>query len=111
MTSSVMVWNLAWSAVIGSPGVVVVWKGASISVLVYVSSLTKTSAFMRSVGLIRSRISALPSFVTYRQTQPRDIMRNFGKLGFKNYLDSYDDPSVWNAPSPHRPALQPHAHL
>ena len=25
-------------------------------------------------------------------------MKNFGKLGFKNYLDSYDDPSVWNAP-------------
>ena len=25
-------------------------------------------------------------------------MRNFGKLGFKSYLDSYDDPSVWNAP-------------
>ena len=25
-------------------------------------------------------------------------MRNFGKLGFKNYLDSYEDPSVWNAP-------------
>ena len=24
-------------------------------------------------------------------------MRNFGKLGFKNYLDSYDDPSVWNS--------------
>ncbi len=25
-------------------------------------------------------------------------MRNFGKLGFKNYLDSNDDPSVWNTP-------------
>ena len=25
-------------------------------------------------------------------------MRNFGKLRFKSYLDSYDDPSVWNAP-------------
>ncbi|MFM7990027.1 MAG: hypothetical protein ACKPKO_63005 [Candidatus Fonsibacter sp.] len=25
-------------------------------------------------------------------------MRNFGKLNFKNYLDSHDDPSVWNAP-------------
>jgi hypothetical protein len=37
-------------------------------------------------------------FITYRQTLARDIMRNFGKLGFKNYLDSYDDPSVWNAP-------------
>ncbi|MFM7982292.1 MAG: hypothetical protein ACKPKO_23530, partial [Candidatus Fonsibacter sp.] len=37
-------------------------------------------------------------FITYRQTMARDIMRNFGKLGFKNYLDSYDDPSVWNAP-------------
>ena len=25
-------------------------------------------------------------------------MRNSGKLGFKNYLDQYEDPSVWNAP-------------
>ncbi|MFM7990592.1 MAG: hypothetical protein ACKPKO_65855, partial [Candidatus Fonsibacter sp.] len=25
-------------------------------------------------------------------------MRNVGKLNFKNYLDSHDDPSVWNAP-------------
>ena len=25
-------------------------------------------------------------------------MRNFGKLGFKSFLDSYDDPSVWNSP-------------
>ena len=25
-------------------------------------------------------------------------MRNFGKLGFKNYLDSQEDPEVWNAP-------------
>ena len=25
-------------------------------------------------------------------------MRNFGQLGFKNYLDSYYDPSVWNSP-------------
>ena len=24
-------------------------------------------------------------------------MKNFGKLGFKNYFDSYDDPSVWNS--------------
>ncbi len=24
-------------------------------------------------------------------------MKNFGKLGFKNYLDSFGDPSVWNA--------------
>ena len=37
-------------------------------------------------------------FVTYRQTLARDIMRNFGKLGLKNYLDSYEDPSAWNAP-------------
>ena len=25
-------------------------------------------------------------------------MRNFGKLGLNSYLDSYHDPSVWNAP-------------
>ena len=36
--------------------------------------------------------------MTYRQTLARDIMRNGGKLGFKNYLDSHEDPSVWNAP-------------
>ena len=35
--------------------------------------------------------------ITYRQTLARDIMKNFGKLGFKSYLDSYDDPSVWNS--------------
>jgi hypothetical protein len=27
----------------------------------------------------------------------RDIMRNFGKLKFKNYLDCYDDPTVWDS--------------
>ena len=37
-------------------------------------------------------------FVSYRQTLARDLMRNFGKLGFKNYLDSQEDPEVWNAP-------------
>lgn len=37
-------------------------------------------------------------FVTYRQTLARDIMRNFGKLGFKNYLDQYENPHVWDAP-------------
>ena len=62
MTSSVREWNLTWSGLISAPGSSVVRKGASISVLVYVSSLTKTSAFMCSVGLIRSSISALPSF-------------------------------------------------
>ena len=36
-------------------------------------------------------------FITYRQTLARDIMNNFGELGFKNYLDSYDDPAVWNS--------------
>ena len=25
-------------------------------------------------------------------------MRNFGKLGFKNYLDAPDHPEVWNSP-------------
>ena len=24
-------------------------------------------------------------------------MKNFGKLGFKNYLDAFEDPSVWNS--------------
>ena len=48
--------------------------------------------------LVKSRKPDRVLFVTYRQTLARDIMRNFGKLGFKNYLDSYDDPSVWNAP-------------
>jgi hypothetical protein len=37
-------------------------------------------------------------FITYRQTLARDIMRNFSRLGFKNYLDAPDHPEVWNAP-------------
>jgi hypothetical protein len=37
-------------------------------------------------------------FITYRQTLARDIMRNFGQLGFKSYLDSHDDPTVWDCP-------------
>ena len=61
--------------------------------------------------LVKSRKPERALFVTYRQTLARDIVRNFWKLGFKSYLDSYDDSSVWNAPSPHRPARQPHAHL
>jgi hypothetical protein len=48
--------------------------------------------------LVKARNPKRVLFITYRQTLARDIMRNFGKLGFKNYLDSYDDPSVWNAP-------------
>ena len=48
--------------------------------------------------LVRTRKPERVMFITYRQTLARDIMRNFGKLGFKNYLDSHDDPSVWNAP-------------
>ena len=36
-------------------------------------------------------------FITYRQTLARDIDRNFKKLGFKNYLDGYEDPKVWNS--------------
>ena len=43
-------------------------------------------------------------FITYRQTLVRDIMRNFGKLDFKNYIESYDDPTVWQAP---RMIIQP----
>jgi len=48
--------------------------------------------------LVKARNPKRVLFITYRQTLARDIMRHFGKLGFKNYLDSYDDPSVWNAP-------------
>ena len=48
--------------------------------------------------LVKSRKPERVLFVTYRRTLARDIMRNFGQLGFKNYLDSYDDPSVLNAP-------------
>ncbi|MFM7985788.1 MAG: hypothetical protein ACKPKO_41385, partial [Candidatus Fonsibacter sp.] len=48
--------------------------------------------------LVRARKPERVLFITYRQTLARDIMRNFGNLGFKNYLDSHDDPSVWNAP-------------
>ena len=37
-------------------------------------------------------------FITYRQTLALDIMRNFGKLQFKNYLDACNDPTIWDAP-------------
>ena len=45
--------------------------------------------------LIKERDPKRVLFITYRQTLARDIMRNFGKLGFKNYLDSNKDPGVW----------------
>ena len=48
--------------------------------------------------LIRERKPKKVLFITYRQTLARDIMRNFSKLGFQNYLDSYDNPGVWNSP-------------
>ncbi len=53
--------------------------------------------------LVKRRNPERVLFITYRQTLARDIMRNFGKLNFKNYLDSHDNPSVWNAPPPNRP--------
>ena len=37
-------------------------------------------------------------FITYRHTLALDIMRNFGKLQFKNYLDACNDPTIWDAP-------------
>jgi hypothetical protein len=48
--------------------------------------------------LVREHTPARVLFITYRQTLARDIMRNFGTLGFKNYLDAPDDPRVWNSP-------------
>ena len=48
--------------------------------------------------LVKARNPERFLFITYRQTLARDIMRNFGKFWFKNYLDSYEGPSVWNAP-------------
>ena len=54
------------------------------------------TAFMQR--LIRERNPERVLFITYRQTLARDIMRNFGQLGFKNYLDSYEDPRVWESP-------------
>ena len=48
--------------------------------------------------LIKDRNPKRVLFITYRQTLARDIMRNFGRLGFKNYLDGHDDPSVWTSP-------------
>ncbi|MFM7981362.1 MAG: hypothetical protein ACKPKO_18805, partial [Candidatus Fonsibacter sp.] len=43
--------------------------------------------------LVKARNPERVLFITHRQTLARDIMRNFGKLGFKHYLDSYEDPS------------------
>ena len=36
--------------------------------------------------------------MTHRQTLARDTARSFGKLGFKNYLDSYSNLGVWESP-------------
>ena len=47
--------------------------------------------------LIKERDPKRVLFITYRQTLARDIMRNFGKLGFKSYLDG-DDQSCWQSP-------------
>ena len=37
-------------------------------------------------------------FITYRQTLARDIVTNLGKLDFKDYLDSDNDPNVSETP-------------
>ena len=37
-------------------------------------------------------------FITYRQTLAPDIVRNFGKLQFKYYLDACNDTSTWDVP-------------
>jgi hypothetical protein len=47
--------------------------------------------------LIKNHAPKRVLFITYRQTLARDIMRNFGRLGFKNYLDAPNDPGVWNS--------------
>jgi hypothetical protein len=48
--------------------------------------------------LIKERKPKRVLFITYRQTLARDIMKNFSKLGFKNYLDAAENPLVWEAP-------------
>jgi hypothetical protein len=48
--------------------------------------------------LIREHDPKRVLFITYRQTLARDIMKNFKQLGFKNYLDSYENPKVWDSP-------------
>ena len=50
-----------------------------------------------SQRLIKARNPERVLFITYRQTLARDIMKNLSKLGFKNYLDAFEDPSVWNS--------------
>ena len=74
----------------------------------FMTDATKKSLVLRSrygsgkttfmQRLIKERNPERVLFITYRQTLARDIMRNFGKLGFKNYLDSYDQPNVWQSP-------------
>ena len=74
----------------------------------FMTNLAKKSLVLRSrygsgkttfmQRLIRERNPERVLFITYRQTLARDIMRNFGQLGFKNYLDSYEDPRVWESP-------------
>ena len=48
--------------------------------------------------MIQEQNPAKVLFITYRQTFARDMKRNFKHLGFKSYLDSYDDPFVWESP-------------
>ena len=44
--------------------------------------------------LVKARNPERVLCIIYRQTLARDIVPNFGKLGFKRYVDFYDDPST-----------------
>ncbi len=49
--------------------------------------------------LIKERKPKRVLLITCRQTLARDIMNNFSKLGFKNYLDAHENPLVGRPPN------------
>ena len=74
----------------------------------FLTNISKKSLVLRSrygsgtttftQRLTQEQSPAKVLFITYRQTSARGIMRYFRHLGCKNYLDSYDDPTVWESP-------------
>ena len=47
--------------------------------------------------MIQEQHPAKLVLIIYRRTLARDIMQNFTSLGFKYYVDSCDDPQVWES--------------
>ena len=82
-------------------------KVFKITVRKFINGDTKAFVFKTRYGsgittfmqrLIKNHNPEQVLFITYRQTLALDIMRNFGKLQIKNYLDACNDHSIWDAP-------------